>query len=277
MLSDSSSESHEPQQSAVKSGEPVAAQLQSKALPVGVGMHPVFVVIVVAVIFIVTQLLAALVLTTVLGGFGWSAERSQHWLFDVVTGQFMYMLLAESLIVAAVFWFLRFRKVRPQTIGWNRPRWRHFGVALLGFMAYLLLYFVLLAITKMAVPSLDLDQKQQLGFDTVSSQLDLILTGISLVLLPPLAEEVLFRGFLYTGLRKGMSFLPAAMLTSVVFGVGHLQFGSGAPLLWVAALDTCTLSMVLCFLRERTGSLWPGIGIHMIKNGLAFSVLFIFT
>ena len=71
-------------------------------------------------------------------------------------------------------------------------------------------------------------------------------------------------------------FVPAAIITSLMFAVGHLQFGSGAPLLWVAALDTFVLSLVLCYIREKTDSLWPGIFIHAIKNALAFSVLFLF-
>jgi membrane protease YdiL (CAAX protease family) len=59
-----------------------------------------------------------------------------------------------------------------------------------------------------------------------------------------------------------------------LFGVAHLQFGSGAPLLWVAALDTFTLSIVLCYLREKTGSVWAGVFLHAIKNAIAFVALF---
>jgi membrane protease YdiL (CAAX protease family) len=81
---------------------------------------------------------------------------------------------------------------------------------------------------------------------------------------------------LYKGLRNKFSFPVAAVATSLLFALGHLQFGSGAPLLWVAGLDTFVLSVVLCYLREKTGSLWPGIMIHAAKNAVAFSVLFLF-
>jgi membrane protease YdiL (CAAX protease family) len=43
----------------------------------------------------------------------------------------------------------------------------------------------------------------------------------------------------------------------------------------VAALDTFTLSLVLCYLRQKTDSLWPGIMLHALKNGLAFMSLFL--
>ena len=54
-----------------------------------------------------------------------------------------------------------------------------------------------------------------------------------------------------------------------------MEFGSGQPLLWVAALDTFTLSMVLCYLRQETDSLWPGILLHALKNCIAFITLFV--
>ena len=105
----------------------------------------------------------------------------------------------------------------------------------------------------------------------------MLLTFVSLVVLPPLAEETVFRGFVYTGIRRRFPFLLSAVITSVLFAIPHLQFGEGAPLLWVAALDTFVLSLVLCYVRERTNSLWPGILIHALKNGIAFVALFLIT
>jgi hypothetical protein len=83
------------------------------------------------------------------------------------------------------------------------------------------------------------------------------------------------RGFLFSSLKRGMTVVVAAIVTSSIFAIAHLQFGSDAPLLWLAAIDTFVLSLVLCYLRQKTGSLWPCIGLHMIKNGLAFTVLFL--
>jgi len=93
--------------------------------------------------------------------------------------------------------------------------------------------------------------------------------------LPPLIEETVFRGFVYSGLRTKLKPVVAALITSAVFASLHLEFGNGKPLLWVAALDTFTLSMVLCYLRQKTNSLWPGIVLHALKNGLAFMSLFV--
>ena len=148
--------------------------------------------------------------------------------------------------------------------------------ALSGFFVYMLVYLVLFNIVTAIIPSLDANQKQELGYDTYTSGLALAGIFVSLVVLPPIVEETLFRGFLYSGLRNKIPKITAAIVTSIIFAAVHLQFGSGNALLWVAALDTFVLSMVLVLLRDKTDSLWASIGLHMIKNLLAFFSIFIF-
>jgi membrane protease YdiL (CAAX protease family) len=86
--------------------------------------------------------------------------------------------------------------------------------------------------------------------------------------------EILVRGYLYSGLRSNWKFLPAALLTSLMFGLAHLQLGSGAAVVWAAGIDTFVLSMVLVYLREKTGVLYAGILVHALNNLIAFGVHF---
>jgi membrane protease YdiL (CAAX protease family) len=207
---------------------------------------------------------------------GWSEHRIETWLTNSVYAQFSSSLLIYGLMLAIILLFIRSYKVSVRTLGLVRPRFKDIGIAVLGIPVYVLGYVVLLGVVKALVPSLDVNQSQQLGFQPSTSVVALTLTFISLVVLPPLVEELIIRGFLFTSLLKRFRFLWAALLTSVVFASGHLQFGSGAPLLWVAAIDTFMLSLVLCFMRYKTGSLWPGIFLHALKNGVAFLSLFVF-
>ena len=148
-------------------------------------------------------------------------------------------------------------------------------LTLAGFAVYFISYSILLTIATHIFPAINVNQKQQLGFQNASGSRDLILTFISLVVLPPFVEETVFRGFIFTGLRNNLKWWWSALLTSVIFASAHLEFGSGQPLLWSAAIDTFTLSMVLCYLRQKTDSLWPGILLHALKNCIAFVALFI--
>ncbi len=207
---------------------------------------------------------------------GWSQTQIIDWLENNVYGQFLAIFLVEAISVWLLYVFLKRRKANFKTIGLKRrPKLTDLGWVVLGFGAYFLLYVFILAITKKLAPGLNVDQQQQLGFNN-PTHMQLPVVFISLVLLPPIAEELLVRGFLYTGLKKGLPLIWAVLITSGLFGIAHLQAGNGEPLLWVAAIDTFVLSLVLIYLREKTGSLWASIGLHMLKNFIAFLSLFVF-
>ncbi len=217
-------------------------------------------------------LLLAAVYRVVQGG-KWSAALD--WVTQATLAQFTYVLAAEALTVWAIWWFVRRRGSSLRAIGLRRPRLSDVAYSTAAFVVYFFTYAVLFTVATGLIPSLNGGQKQELGFDHVSGAVGLALTFISLVVLPPIAEEIVFRGFLFTGLRNKLRPLWAVVVTSLIFASLHLQFGNGKPLLWVAALDTFTLSLVLCFLRYKTDSLWPGILLHGFKNGIAFVGLFL--
>jgi hypothetical protein len=84
------------------------------------------------------------------------------------------------------------------------------------------------------------------------------------------------RGFLYSSLKKALPVVWAVVLTSGIFAIAHLSGGGATGPLYIAALDTFVLSLVLIYLREKTGGLWASITLHAIKNGIAFMALFVF-
>lgn len=199
-----------------------------------------------------------------------AVEASTSW-------QFSYLLLASAVSGGLVHLYLRRRQTTWQAIGWTKFKLSYLGYAAAGFVVYFLVFAAAVgSLIEKFLPQIDLEQRQELGFATDLTGPELLLVFVSLVILPPLIEEIISRGFMFSGLRQRMRFLPAALIVSVVFGFAHLQLGSGNAPLWVAAIDTFVLSMVMVYLREKTGSLWPGIIIHFMKNGLAFTFLFVF-
>jgi membrane protease YdiL (CAAX protease family) len=143
----------------------------------------------------------------------------------------------------------------------------------LGFAAFYGLLIIAGVIINAFAPNVN-NEQQNLGFNNINTSTQNLLAFISLVALPPLGEEVLVRGYLYSGLRMVWRFWPALLVTSLLFGAAHLEFGAGGPLVWAAAIDTLLLSIVLCFLRERTGALYAGMAVHLLNNLIAFGVHF---
>lgn len=226
-------------------------------------------------VYFAAQFIAGLVLYIFALLRGWNEAQINDWLGNSVIAQFWYVLLAEVLTFGAIWWILRLYKARIGALGWNRLRLQHVGMALAGFALYFVGYAMLLTLVTHLVPGINTDQKQELGFDNVAGTTALVLTFVSLVILPPLIEETVFRGFVYTGLRNTLKPVTAALATSLLFAVAHLQLGSGKPPLWIASFDTFSLSLVLCYLRQKSDSLWPGVLLHALKNGVAFVSLFI--
>lgn len=205
----------------------------------------------------------------------WSRSQMTDWLNRSVNAQFIYILLAETAALGVIYLFLRRYRCTFATIGLKRPRWWDPGYGLMAVPVYFALYLLTVGVVSHFVPGLNVNQDQQIGFTDAHGILALSLTFISLVVLPPLAEEIMVRGFLYSSLKKAMSVWPAALATSLIFAAAHLPEGGAAGPLYIAALDTFILSLVLIYLREKTGSLWASITLHAIKNGIAFVALFV--
>jgi membrane protease YdiL (CAAX protease family) len=84
---------------------------------------------------------------------------------------------------------------------------------------------------------------------------------LAAVFIAPFCEEVFFRGFVFPGLRHGMSLVWAIIISSLLFGVAHADPAS-FPVLFV-------IGLALAFLRWRTQSIWPCMILHMLNNGIA--------
>lgn len=95
------------------------------------------------------------------------------------------------------------------------------------------------------------------GFGAIPVQILLI------AIAAPISEEVCFRGMLFGGLRERMPRLAAALLGGVIFGGLHALTGISAvpPLI--------AFGFLLALLYEKTGSIVPGIILHMLNNSVA--------
>lgn len=237
---------------------------------------PLEAVAVTIALYFVSQILASLAILLcglLLEG---SVDRAADWVQDSQAAKFLFILFADGLLVGFLIIFLKRRRATLKTIGfWGKPGWKDAGYVLLGFGAYFLMFTVVFWLIERYVPAVNVSQEQDVGFSKQAQNVALLPIFLALVVLPAFVEEILARGFLYTGLKNGLHKYWAVFITSALFGLVHLQFGNDKPLLWVAAADTFILSLVLIYIKEKTGRLWAPIGLHMLKNGLTFLAVFV--
>ena len=80
------------------------------------------------------------------------------------------------------------------------------------------------------------------------------------IVLAPLAEELLFRGVVYPGLRSALGPWPAVPLSAVLFGLAHRDHGK------VAVVFAAIVGVAFALLVEGSGSLWPAVLAHLLVN-----------
>lgn len=218
-------------------------------------------------IFAFSQVVAWFILDAGLAVIGLPSGADQS-----AISQFFYVLIVETLSVTAIVLLLKRAKLTLKKIGWGRaPKPKDLKYAVLGIILfYLSLAIISVALTAI-IPDYDNNQNQDVGFHKLISDTDKIVAFVSLVVLAPIGEETLLRGYLYSALRSKWKFLPSMLLTSLLFGAAHLATGDGG-VLWAAGVTTFIMSLFLVWARQKTGALYSSVLIHMVNNFLAFFV-----
>lgn len=90
-----------------------------------------------------------------------------------------------------------------------------------------------------------------------------ILTAI----IVPFLEELLFRGFLQTWIRRYVGRIGTIFVTGLIFACAHFAASQGVGN-FELIISLFSLSCFLGFIYERQKTLWAPFGLHMSFNGL---------
>lgn len=113
-----------------------------------------------------------------------------------------------------------------------------------------------------------LEPSEQLPEGLFDSSVVVAMTGVAIVVGAPIAEEVIFRGFLFGGLRRYLPILPAMLVSGFVFSLAHFNVGLVIPFTIVGA--------ILAYIYERSGTLYANIGVHFLFNLTSYSFIVLF-
>lgn len=215
--------------------------------------------------FILANIIAVAVLSVLEATHIYTPATSSA-IYNTVLATAIYVMTLG--ITLGVPWLLQRRFTGRSDLGLTRlPTWMDITLAPAGAIVYLLVSSSFIVLFTSIFPQIDAQQAQDVGFQNLANQSQYLLAFVTLVVLAPFAEEILFRGYLYGKLKKHAPIWAAMLITGALFAAAHGQ--------WNVAIDTFALSLVMTSLREMTGSIWAGVMLHMMKNGLAFYLLFI--
>ncbi len=182
-------------------------------------------------------------------------------------GSVVAAVVAQGVIdsIVVVFIFFLVRVVHgfsfKETIHWNR-HYNYTSGTLMGLGVMLALS---VALTSTLFPQADQTPIEKL----LSSAKSLYIFAVFGILIAPLFEEIIFRGFLFkvfSDMRGPGLAVPA---TALLFSSLHaLQLWGN----WAAVLLIFAVGFILAVIRERSNSLIPGLIVHTAYNSTLFGM-----
>ncbi|MBR3252524.1 CPBP family intramembrane metalloprotease [Candidatus Saccharibacteria bacterium] len=176
-----------------------------------------------------------------------------------------------SLLVVVVLPPLLFKdkiaKISRERLGLRGlPTWTDVGLAPVGYIVSILIASGLTAVFNL-VSWFNASEAQDLGYSYYMQGWERGLAFVMLAVFAPIVEEIIFRGWLYGKLRVKIPKWVAILVTSLLFGLVHLQ--------WNVGITVFSMSVVNCILREVTGTIYAGMLVHMLNNGIAFYLVYV--
>lgn len=191
------------------------------------------------------------------------------WPLDLHLWIVISMLLLDVFVVLTVLIFASGKRGSSwQTLGISRSQcWPAVRMGLKGYTAIFPWLFVLLFVVA--------EIARRVGFEppleTIhrllfyeQRPLVLSLTVILACVIGPIAEEVFFRGVIYSAMRKYLPFGVAIAINGCLFALIHTNVLGFLPIM--------VLGGTLAYLYERTGSLLCSIVVHVVHNSLLMTV-----
>ena len=186
----------------------------------------------------------------------------------------IFTAIIEGAFVIAPFYFANkaFSAMRPRArlvfdaLGFRKTPLRSAAFRIVGLMlaifAVNFLYSAVITIFHLNLQTND----QVILAHSKQAPISTYATLFAAVFIAPFCEEIFFRGFVFPGLRQGMPLVPAIIVSSLLFATAHADPGSFAVLF--------IIGLALAFIRWRANSIWPGMLLHMLNNGIgAVSIL----
>jgi len=149
-------------------------------------------------------------------------------------------------------------------LGWTRPTSMQAFLLVPPITAGALLVSAMLgAVSRALLPGAT---DPQCHAQTAGLNGSIVLAAVLVAVIAPIAEETLFRGFLYRWFEQRMAWSYAVPLSALVF--------AGAHRILLLLLPLFGVGIVLALVYRSTRSIWPGAAVHALNNAIALMAVF---
>lgn len=179
---------------------------------------------------------------------------------QALVASILFQLMLMGMVAGFMSW-------RGKPADWLGLRWKSWPLAFA--IAPLTVFFMWCFMGVLHLSGWNAWLERSLGIDAMQEAVQLLqesqdvlvigLMAVAAVLVAPVAEEVVFRGYLYPASKRFCGPVGAVLFSSLIFAAAHGNV--------VALVPLFVLAVLLCAVFEFTGSLWACIAVHFLFNG----------
>ena len=205
--------------------------------------------------------LGVLLLVLIDGALFWISQQGQRGQL----AQSGLLVIVQLTFLVPVIIIFAYRRISWRALGFGKFDWSTLGIGcglLIASYAVILVHNTVLVLLGIETQGQEIIQL----FGALESPVWFFIVG---AIFAPLVEEIFFRGFLFQGFRARYGWIPGMLLSSVIFGMAHLD-----P---VALIPTFILGCLLAYLYQRSNSVWPSVIVHVLVNSLGLCSAYFLT
>lgn len=221
----------------------------------------------------------------ILAPLGYAGTNLFHWLaspeIQELTGIGQYRILsllvytlATGIAVIVYMVLLKNRGMTMKAAGYrSRLTWKG---AIVAVIAVVIVSFIIYPLIEMGLRATGVPMywtTGQIAPVNQNTMQDMLLGIFVTVILAPLTEDTIFRGYVYQALVQRMNKWAAIAGSSLIFALLHIQFFGPGMAIWILFFGTAS-----AWLYSRFNSIYPSLLFHALNNLWAYIILpMIFT
>jgi len=165
-------------------------------------------------------------------------------------------------LILAPFFVLRGRDA-ARLVGLRAPT-----IPALGWgLAALIASWISLAVYQVIIDAIDVEALEPVSAidgDDEFTVLAAVLTGVAVMVMAPISEEIFHRGFLVGAIARRFGVVVGVVVSAAIFSALHFDVGSLIPFFLVG--------VIFAVAYVKSGNLWASISAHFVFNLVAFIV-----
>jgi membrane protease YdiL (CAAX protease family) len=173
-------------------------------------------------------------------------------------------LIALSAIFVPMIWLKSRYKLSKDSLGLRKPiltKWYYLLIPIFSGLYY--------TIISSLWPNEFISLSGKLSHNF--SYLDIILLPLSIysfatIVLSPISEEILWRGFMYGYFRKKLGIIFGLFLQAIMFALLHYNINSNTFTNIITISNVIIIALIAGFMYEKTGSIYPSMLFHCSLN-----------